>query len=219
MVDPTPFVLDVTRRLAGADAWLDRALGSARRPAAPAFRAAYASIPRRLAACAGEAVAPPAELRAFARPHWTATDWVRLALVEHALSGLPAAEHASLVAQVFEGGELGEQESLLRTLLLLPEPERFVETAIQACRMHTVRVFAAIACENAYPARFFPALNFNQMVLKSIFIEVSVRRIESLASRVTPELARMVEGYASERRAAGRPVPADADFILQGAHE
>ena len=35
-----------------------------------------------------------------------------------------------------------------------------------------------------------------------------------LAKRVTPELRRMVDGYAKERQAAGRPVPADASLVL-----
>jgi hypothetical protein len=55
------------------------------------------------------------------------------------------------------------------------------------------------------------------MVLKAIFMEVPVRRIEGLAGRLTTELGRMVSGYASERRAAGRPVPADVDYVLRGA--
>lgn len=219
MVDLTPLVLEISRRIVGAEAWLEGALQSSANPAAPVFRAAYAAVPRRLAARAVETPAVPADGQSWARPHWTATDWVRLALIQRALSSLSPPEHAGLVARTFEGGELGEQESLLRTLTLLPEPERFVETAIQACRAHTVRVFAAIACENAYPARFFPEPSFNQMVLKAIFTEVPVRRIESLDSRATPELRRMVAGYASERRAAGRPVPADAESILQGATE
>jgi hypothetical protein len=219
MPDPTPVVLDIARRIAGAEAWFERAVGDADGASVPAFRAAYAAVPRRLADRARDAVDIPADLRPLARPHWTATDWVRLALLQRALHSRAAEEHTGLVARVFEGGELGEQESLLRTLILLPEPPRFVDTAVQACRTHTVRVFAAVACENVYPARFFPDLNFNQMVLKAIFIEVPVPRIESLAARMTPELRRMVQGYASERRAAGRPVPTDAESILQGASE
>jgi len=66
-------------------------------------------------------------------------------------------------------------------------------------------------------AEHFPALNFNQAVMKAIFNGVSVRRIEQLERRITPELSRMAAGYASERRAAGRPVPQDAEFLSQYA--
>jgi hypothetical protein len=70
-------------------------------------------------------------------------------------------------------------------------------------------VFEAIACENPYPAAHFPELNFNQMVLKALFTGVALERVIGLDGRVTPELARMANDYASERRAAGRSVPAD----------
>ena len=72
-----------------------------------------------------------------------------------------------------------------------------------------------MACENTFPARHFQDLNFNQMVLKAIFTETACRRIVGLATRTTGELARMVEGYASERRAAGRSVPDDCGQIVE----
>jgi hypothetical protein len=74
-------------------------------------------------------------------------------------------------------------------------------------------VFEAIACENQYPERHFPEHNFNQMVLKSFFTGTPVQRIEGLATRRSAELSRMAEAYASERRAAGRPVPADLPLV------
>jgi hypothetical protein len=54
------------------------------------------------------------------------------------------------------------------------------------------------------------------MVLKAIFIEVPVSRIEGLDRRNGAELRRMARDYASERRAAGRPVPSDVDLLLAG---
>jgi hypothetical protein len=77
-------------------------------------------------------------------------------------------------------------------------------------------VFEAVACENPFPAAHFPELGMNQMVMKAIFIEVPVARIEGLSGRLGPELRRMLEGYESERLAAGRPVPADVSTLLEG---
>jgi hypothetical protein len=139
----------------------------------------------------------------------------RLWLLTRALSKLPRAEQPGFLLQLFEAGELGEQVSVLRVLPELPEPGRFVEVGLQACRTNARDVFEAIVCENAFLAAEFPALNFNQAVMKAIFMEVSVRRIEQLESRITPELSRMASGYASERRAAGRPVPDDAEYLSQ----
>jgi hypothetical protein len=70
-------------------------------------------------------------------------------------------------------------------------------------------------CENPYPAAHFPEPAFNQLVLKAYFIGVPVLRILGLDRRKTPELRRMAADYASERRAAGRSVPADIDLVME----
>lgn len=176
------------------------------------FRALFASVPRRLGAHSDFPVSAPAEL-ASARAHWTLIDYARLWLIARALPQLAEPAQAGFVLQLFEAGEIREQVSVLRVLGALPEPARFLETGLQACRTNTRDVFEAIVCENAFLAAHFPALNFNQAVMKAIFMEVSVRRIEGLTARITPELSRMAAGYASERRAAGRPVPQDAEFL------
>jgi hypothetical protein len=144
-------VSHVARQLAGPADWLDRAFETARDPAGIPFRTAYAAVARRLGATAAEPVTPPPDLP-VARPHWTARDWVRAALLRRALEGAPADTHADAVRRLFEGGEIGEAESLLRTLVLLPEPERFLETAFLAVRTSAEATFTAIACENAYPS-------------------------------------------------------------------
>jgi hypothetical protein len=119
----------------------------------------------------------------------------------------------ALVERLFRTGDNDERAAILKALAALPEPERFVELAIDACRSHVQSVFEAIACENPFPARWFPEPNFNQLVLKAFFVGVPVRRIEGLASRRGPELVRMALAYASERRAAGRSVPSDLELV------
>jgi hypothetical protein len=197
-----------------APQWFERAWVNAQEPLGVTFRAALASVPRRLGVRAEQRVEPPPSLAERTRPHWTLVDYVRASLVLRSLELLPAAEHPATVLRLFEAGEIGEQVSLLRILNLLPEPESFVQTGLQACRTNAVTVFEAIACENPYPAAYFPERGFNQAVLKAIFMDVSVRRIEGLAARITPELKRMAADFASERRAAGRVVPEDTAYIL-----
>lgn len=176
------------------------------------FRGLFASVPRRLGAAAEVRPSVPVDLPP-ARAHWTLTDYARLWLMARALSLLARSEGPAFVLRLFEAGELGEQVSVLRVLGALPEPERFLEVGLQACRANARDVFEAIVCENPYLSAHFPELNFNQAVMKAIFMEVPVARIEALASRRTPELARMASGYVSERLAAGRPVPPDAQLL------
>lgn len=144
---------------------------------------------------------------------WPLSAVGRAALLAKACADLAPDEHVPFIARVFKTGDNAERAALLRALQLLPSPERFAETAMDACRSSVQSVFEAIACENPYPARFFPELNFNQLVLKAFFTEVPVRRIVGLDERRTPDLVRMAEGYASERRAAGRSVPRDLHVV------
>lgn len=215
MIDAAQALESVVRDSPAA-AFLDRGFEAAKDPGGVTFRALYASVARRLGPEATAAVVPPAPFAERARPHFTLTDWVRFTLVFRAISHVPASAQPNVIERLFQSGEIGEQESLLRTLSLLPDPARFTETGIGACRTNARRVFDAIACDNPFPAEFFPELAFNQMVLKAVFVEAPVTRIEGLAARRTPELLRMARDYASERTAAGRPVPDDIALILRG---
>jgi hypothetical protein len=192
-----------------AGAFLERAERELATPTAVGFRALFASVPRRLGPAAASTPANDSH------PHWTLTDYARLWLVMRALPRVPAAEQAAFVLGLFESGEKGEQISLLRVLSALPDASRFLETGVQACRHNSRDVFEAIVCENMFLSDYFPDLNFNQAVMKAIFMEVSIRRIEGLERRITPELSRMAAGYASERRAAGRVVPPDAEYLSE----
>lgn len=145
---------------------------------------------------------------------WSADELGRVALLVAAAARWPEARFEALVEECYRQGDGAERQAVLRALPLLPAPERFLAIAVDACRSHIQPLFDAIACENPYPARHFPELNFNQMVLKALFTGVALARILGLADRVTPELRRMAAGYASERRAAGRSVPPDIGQLV-----
>jgi hypothetical protein len=143
---------------------------------------------------------------------WPLSGVARAAVLQLACERL-GPQAPNLVEHLFRTGDNDERAAVLRALPALPEPARFVTLAADACRSHVQSVFEAIACENPFPARWFPEHNFNQLVLKAFFVGVPVRRIEGLAQRHSPELLRMAEAYASERRAAGRSVPDDLELV------
>lgn len=117
----------------------------------------------------------------------------------------------------YEQGDTREQQSWLRAVGLLPHAERFLMTVIGACRTNILPLFEAVACENPYPARYFPDANFNQLVLKALFNEIALARIVGLSSRSNLDLSRMAQDYASERLAAGRPIPHDIALATTAA--
>jgi hypothetical protein len=141
--------------------------------------------------------------------HWTRADLARLVLLRDLAATMAANDFEETALACFTNGDAGEQRSWCRGVSLLPSPERFLPTVIDTCRTNILPLFESIACENPYPASFFPELNFNQMVLKAMFNSVALARIVRLSERRNPELSRMSTDYAAERTAAGRAVPAD----------
>ncbi|WP_338925926.1 EboA domain-containing protein [Mycetohabitans endofungorum] len=152
----------------------------------------------------------------IAPQQWSIGDFGRALILLHALSLRPSAEYLRFVTRLYRRGDNTEQQAILRSLILLPEPQRWVSIAAEGCRSNVAIVFEAIACDNAYPERFLCELNFNQLVLKALFTGTSIRRIAGLNKRLSPTLKRMVADYASERRAAKRQISDDLNFLLRG---
>jgi hypothetical protein len=191
--------------------------GSGEPFAKPRFLSTFALAARK---CGTAPLVSAAELDAIESPECrrvaatTADEAGRIALLLDTNAKLSAAEMFDLAEDCFRHGDNGERRAVLCSLSLLQEPERYIELAAQACRSSVQTVFDALACENPFPAATLPEIYFNQMVLKCLFTEVPLARVQGLAARITPELARMAEGYASERRAAGRSVPVDIALVV-----
>lgn len=110
------------------------------------------------------------------------------------------------IHQLFETGDLHEQQALYAALPLMPYPLEMLSRAIEGCRTNMTLVFDAIALNNPYPKDRFPEANWNQMVLKSIFMQRPIYRIQGLEKRRNQALADIASDFAHERWAAGRPV-------------
>ncbi|HEX9298118.1 MAG TPA: EboA domain-containing protein [Thermoanaerobaculia bacterium] len=184
------------------------------------FLLVFSSATRRL----GKAAFAPSEaererLRAQGI-HWQVETWGldelgRAVLLAHAFERLPPARAAQLLENCYARADNRERQAVLRALPFLPDRSRFVPLTVEACRTSVQSIFEAIACENPFPADEFSELAFNQLVLKAFFTGVAMSRIVGLERRLNPELARMAQDYAAERRAAGRSVPADIDAVTR----
>jgi hypothetical protein len=199
--------------------WLDGAVSRAARGELEALFAAYTNAPRhtgrelmRLSVSERAALASAVPGSFFDR--WTADDTGRAVLLLTLAERAGADQFMTTAIGCYERGDSREQQSWLKALPLLPGPERFLSVAIDACRTNIIPQFESIACENPYPERYFPDLNFNQLVLKAMFNSISLARIVGLTARLNSELSRMALDYAAERRAAGRSVPLDLSLAL-----
>lgn len=221
MPTPLPDLFETLLLARKADAlprWLDGALTATPENLQP-LHSAYTSAPRLLGRAALDLTNEDMRALAATAPDldpagWTLFDAGRAVLLLRLAARWPADAFVAAATSCYERGDAREQQSWLKALSLLPYPERFLASALDACRTNITPVFEAIACENAYPVRHFPALHFNQLVLRSMFLGVALERIVGRASRLNPTLTQMVQDFAAERRAAGRPVPADLPLAL-----
>ncbi|MEP2240039.1 MAG: EboA domain-containing protein [Maribacter sp.] len=110
------------------------------------------------------------------------------------------------VANIIQVADTGELETFLKYLILLPNPEAYKETAVEALRTNIAAIFDAITLNNPYPAKYFNDQQWNQMFLKAAFMERDLSLIKSIDERANADLARIISDYAHERWAAGRTI-------------
>lgn len=117
---------------------------------------------------------------------------------------------ASKVAKIIEVADTSEMETFLKFLIVLPNPEDYKTSAVEALRTNISTVFNAIAYNNPYPSLFFDDHQWNQMYLKTAFMQGDLSAIADIDKRANKDLARIISDYAHERWAAGREI--DPDF-------
>jgi hypothetical protein len=193
-----------------ANAWLERTIAQLRE--AHSDRALYlalGSVARRLGK--EPLHLQPADISEAetARPGWRPQHWSMDAAARVLLllsDDVTAERFAARLDTVCKTAEMGELIAYFQGLPLYPDPARLVARAAEGLRTNIAAVFSAIAHHNPYPAEFFTEPQWNQMVLKALFIGVPLHPIEGLDARANAQLARMLIDYARERAAAHRPI-------------
>jgi hypothetical protein len=144
------------------------------------------------------------------RPNWRPVNWsidqtARMLLV----LSYPAPEAAASVAmmdQLFGAGEVRELVALYQGLPLYPHQGAFPLRCAEGLRTNIQSVFCAIAHHNPFPSEQLNDDQWNQLVLKSLFIGVPLDPIVGLDKRANAKLASILVDFAKERWAAKRPV-------------
>ncbi|MFG1670722.1 EboA domain-containing protein [Streptomyces sp. Y7] len=145
---------------------------------------------------------------------WTVDDAVRALL----LASLPlrGAELATVVTRLYQVGGAAERRAVLRALPLLERSADLGDRALplveDALRTNDLRLIAAAV--GPYGARHLDAHSFRHAVLKCVFVGIPLAGVSGLADRADTELTRMMADFATERRAAARPVPPDVLAFL-----
>lgn len=139
---------------------------------------------------------------------WSSAEAARLILLMTAIERDPT-QAENIITAYYRMGDESEHMALLRGLILFAPADFLTVIALDAGRSNNLEVLAALILDNPYPGGLFDEAQFNQMVLKALFLGLSIERIEGLAERANPDLARMGENYVVEREQAGRSVPVD----------
>ncbi|MDK0524951.1 EboA domain-containing protein [Streptomyces sp. ML-6] len=140
---------------------------------------------------------------------WHIEDAVRTRLL--AQLGLPATPLAQEVTRRYHDGDAAERRGVLHALPFLPLGPHAVHLTDDALRTNDTRLIAAAL--GPYAQAHLDQYRWRQAVLKCLFTNIPLAKVAGLHERRDAELARMAAGFAAERRAAGRTVPADLWLI------
>jgi len=150
---------------------------------------------------------------AAVRPGWNPRGWSIDQLARTLLvMSFPSADTALYVAtldQLFQTGEVGELVALYQALPLLPNPASHAMRTAEGIRTNIKSVFCAIAHQNPYPAEQLNEEQWNQLVLKCLFIDVPLDQLIGVDLRANAKLMTTLIDFAHERRAAHRSIPLD----------
>ena len=114
------------------------------------------------------------------------------------------------IAALLNTADLREQAAIYSAFPLLPHQADLVEAAVDGLRSNIIDIFDSLALQNPFPATHFSKEEWNQMVLKAIFISRPIYKIFGIESRSNADLADGVSYLAHERWAAGRKLTPEA---------
>jgi len=146
----------------------------------------------------------------------TVDDHARAALIKTLAAPPVDASIGETVTELYRRGDDAERRGVLYGLNALardglPDDSPLVaagrEVVADALRTNDPRVVAASM--GSFSGTHLDQYSWRHGVLKLIFMDVTLDVVDGLTDRHDEELGRMAEAFATERRAAGRPVSDD----------
>lgn len=129
-----------------------------------------------------------------------------LAHLDAAAASTADAHFVELLEEFAASAEINELIALYQGLPLFPAARALEPRAREAIRSAMRPVFEAMAHRNPYPQEQFDQDAWNQMVVKTFFLDSPLWPIQGLEARGNPALARILVDLAHERWAAGRTI-------------
>ena len=115
-------------------------------------------------------------------------------------------QFAACLERLAESAEINELIALYCGFALYPAATIIEPRAREAIRSSMRPVFEAMAQRNPYPMEQFDAASWNQMIVKTFFLDSPLWPIQGVDARANPDLAHILVDLAHERWAAGRAI-------------
>lgn len=109
-----------------------------------------------------------------------------------------------------------EQISIFKSITYLENASHFTPIVVNGIRTNIVDIFDAIALKNPFAASYFSQDEWNQMILKAVFMERPIYQIKNIDQRKNEKLAHILFDYARERWAASRRVTPELWRMISG---
>ena len=148
----------------------------------------------------------------FSKSVWSKQDFARARL----MIALDKSINESVLSSFFEIAEMKEQVSLYKGLFLLENAPAFTSQVAEGIRTNMANVFDAIASGNPFTYTYLNEDAWNQMVLKSFFMERKLYPIQYIDEGKNENLANMLQDYVKERWAAKRQISPEVWRMING---
>lgn len=158
-----------------------------------------------LALSAEEQRAAQALCRSFDASRWSIDQAARVGLILAAAGNLPdCRSFAALLDELANQSDIQEQIALYQGFALYPHDKALLARAGEAVRSGVRPVFAAFALRNPWPQAMLPQPVWNQMIVKTFFLDLPLWPIQGAEARANADLSTILSDLIAERTAAGR---------------
>ncbi len=148
----------------------------------------------------------------FDENEWTKRNLVRVYL----MLSLQDRDNRVAIKSFFGIAEMNELIALYKGLFFLENADEFASQVQEGIRTNMVNVFDAICLGNPYAAEYLDDAAWNQLILKAVFMERPLYKIQNIDKRKNKALAEMLQDYVRERWAAGRNVTPEIWRMIHG---
>ncbi len=135
---------------------------------------------------------------------WTVDQAVRVAFL--AIMKPSIIKQKLWIDRLWATSDQNELVAFYQGISYLPDPQFWIDKALFAARSNMTSIFLAIAHQNIFPSLYFSEAAWNQLILKALYLNLSLSPIIGLTERMNANLRDIFYDNVVDQWAANRPV-------------